>query len=414
MASDLILQSNNTSVILRSLSESEQHDLSYFTQPSYPLLAKETYEIQSRNNISGPPASKEVTFDLNKSKILRNLMIKTTYTIAAITAELATPAYGLTIFERVEWRSNNKIIGVNTDGYILARAQCGTISQAISKYKRALPLNPTNYKCATVASDLTKVVFTPLEFSFFDSPNNNLDLGFWEQQTIVARFASTEVAGLVQEMTGATCTLICDTYVPDQKAYDMLRAENNNPSKPLNMLTVSSFQETLPLTSSTTTTIRLNINYPVLNTYFYIRNISGTAPATYSPAIAWCQDYNTYSFSIGGRSMVMNLDRLTGTWENDRSGGSCGIIPIGVTGSNPVSLGLASNKVTVLPWGLMSMNHTDVTGALAFNSLNSPTLSVTYDNNASFADFELVVVHEYFQMLIMDSSNSAIQVIENH
>lgn len=411
---DLILQSNNTSVVLRSLADAESADLSYSMAPSYPLLAKQTLELASNQSVSGAPAGQEVHFNLNKSMLWRNAQIKTVYTVAATTNEIATPAYGLTIFESVQLRSNNKVIATNTDGYILARAQHGSVSQCVSAYRRALPLNSTTFKCSTVASDTTKCVFTPLYFSFFEHVKNHLDLGFYEQQTIVAKFATTAKAGLVAAMTGATCTLLVDVYVPDMKFYDSLRAENQQPSKPLNMLTTSSFQEVQTLTSATTTTIKLNVNYPVVNTYFYIRCASGSTPATYSPADAWVQPYNTFSFSVGGITLLSSLDCLTGNWESDRSGSANGIVPLGATGIHPTTVTKLSNTVTKLCWGLSPMNHTDITGALSFNSVNSPQLTVNYTSNASFADFELVVVHEYFQIATMDASNSSINVTANN
>jgi hypothetical protein len=412
---DLILQSDNTSALLRGLSDASQggkvYDCSYKMGASYPILAKSYREIQSNQAITGAPASQEVVFNLNKGMLLRDLQIKTVYTIAATTNELATPAYGLSIFEYIQHKSNNKVISTITDSYILARVHSSPISKQIAYYRRALPLNPTTYKCATVASDTSKCVFTPVFSIFFDNGvSNNLDLGFYEQQQIVCKFNTTARAGLVQAMTGATCTLWCWTYVPDSKSYDLLRSKNQSPSRPLSMLSWNTFKESVVLTSSTTTTIRLNVTYPVFNTYFFIRDKANTTPANSSPATSWLSDWNTFDFSIGGTKLLESVPRLVGEHESDVTGNGAGVVVIGSTGINPITVQRLGNKVTQLCWGMNPQDRSSNSGALSFNSVNYATITVNYSTDADYAEKELCVVSEYWNLLNLDSSNGSIAI----
>ena len=73
-----IIQSNNTSEILRSLQElsSTDRSMGYQMPPSYPILAKTCREIQSNNVVSGAAAGQEVVFNVNKAMLLRNMQIR--------------------------------------------------------------------------------------------------------------------------------------------------------------------------------------------------------------------------------------------------------------------------------------------------------------------------------------------------
>src|SRR5665647_38276 len=114
---DLILQSNQISTILKGLSSAEVQDLSYEIPPSFPLLAKRFQEIQANGgSVSGVMNNQEVVFNINRSMLVRDMLIKTTFTTT--TTNMTTTQYpGMTMFDTIQLRTNNKVIMTMTDAY---------------------------------------------------------------------------------------------------------------------------------------------------------------------------------------------------------------------------------------------------------------------------------------------------------
>ncbi len=405
---DLILQSNNTSAILRSLASGEVQDYSYSISPGAPLLAKKYIQIQPKQAVNGVPASQEVSFALNKADLLRDLQIQTIYTISATTNEVATNAVGLQLYQYYEFRSLNKVIFRADDSYILARTHQCSAEKMTAIYRRAVPLSATTGDGATVASDTTKMVYTPIFCPFFEDVKNNYDLGFWEQMELVLRFNTTTRAGLAQALVTATPTLWVWTDRPSAEYYDMLRSKNNNPAAPLSMLTYSTFRESTVCTGTTSTSIRLNCTFPAFNTYFYLRDNTGTV----STASAWINPINSFDFSVGGTVLLQSVPKLVGNWESESNGSGCGIVCLGVTATAPTTVTKLANTVMALNWGLDINDRTTNTGSVSFNQLNNPTLTVYY-SSLTAANFDIIVVHEYWTILKLDASNSAVEIVQS-
>lgn len=405
---DNILQSNSTSVVLRSLVDSKMEDMSYFIAPSFPLMARQDVELLSDQGTITSPAGQEVSFRLNKSMIIRGMKIKTEYVVTQTTGENVEQACGLDMFRQVQWRSNNKIIMTNSDGYILVRSQHAPVDECMQAYRTAYGLGQTTLK-GNGTTSANKVCFTPIFSSFFDNYYSGLDLGFYEQQSIHAFFNTQTAGGFPNAISSATCKLICDTWVPDLKAYNMLRSMNQNPSKPLNMLTRNSFTELVELTSTTSTTIKLNANFPVEATYFFIRNKAGGVQT----ASTRCKPIESFTFDVGGVTLLSSLTPYVGSTKNDLVVIPTGIIPLNAEDAYPTEVELLQYGAIKLNWGLLAHDSSRVSGALSFNSLNSPQLTVNY-STLTAADHELVVVHQYWNLLTLDASNASINITANN
>jgi hypothetical protein len=402
---DQVLQSNNSSVIFRSLQDAEVQDLSYTTKPSYPILAKDKREIQSNQAIAGSPHGQEVSFNLIKSKLWTGAMIKTAYTISSTYSDVTSNSdfHGLNMFEWVQIRSNNKVIFQMTDSYLQGRTSNEKEHKQGMIQRMALPLVPTTELPANLGATTSLVTYTPIFSSFFESVKNALDLNFLEQLTVVVKFNTQSRAGFQRDITAATCTLWDAKYVLDDKAYDMLRAKNFSPSRPLNFLAYSVFQESIECTGLFTNSIRLNVNFPVFKTYIMLRNKTATIEVGGQPF-----KIDSFDFSVGGTKLLENVPYLVGVSECAYKGASSLV----VSGANTV---VRSDKNAIcLDWGMdMMQDRTYNSGGISFNQISFPQVTVNHQTLTDASHYDLIVVHEYWQILTMDGANGSINVSVN-
>jgi hypothetical protein len=391
---DLVIQSNQSSVILRSLADAVQPDLAYEIPPSFPILAKTYREIQPINQPgNGAPEGKEVAFNLNKANLWRDCMAKTAFT--QTTGTVVTQHIGLSLFEKIEIRSNNKVIMTMSDSYILARTQQCTEAKANAIYRRALPLAPITELPTTGVSSVT---YTPVFSSFFERVENAFDLNFYEQIQLVFKFNTAAAMGTDALLT-ATMTLWVWTYKLDDSAYDMLRSKNQNPSRPLNMLCYNTFTESRSLigTETTTCSFRLNTNYPVFNSYVMIK-------ATTAAGVAALHRIESFDFEVGGTKLLESVPNLVGNWESEKHGASA-LIATAVGDQDRTD-----TKCIALNWGMSPMDRVENTGAVSFNQINFPQVTLRYTALAAPLNFKVVVVHEYWQIVSLDSANGSVGI----
>ena len=412
--SDLILASNQSSVILRNLQERQVKDLSYEVGESYPILAKQYKEIQAVNS-SSVTYGGEIAFNLNKSMLLRDMMIRSSFTTTTTSLPISMPI-GLNLFEWVQLRTNNKVIMTISDSYILARTQQCSQAKQMAIYRRALPLLSTT-EVPTLT--LTPVTYTPIFSSFFETIENAFDLNFYEQLSLVCKVNQQGRGGFLYGCTGLTATLWVWTYRPDDKFYDLLRAKNQNPSKPLTMLAYNTYTESQVLTSTTSNTMRLNVNFPVFNTYVMIK-------ATSTAMLAQQVKIDSFTFSVGGTKLLETVPFLVADWESASSGSSA-IIPSTYTGQAagglPAYTTVISNdsKVICINWGIEPWNRVSNSGAISFAQINYPSIVVattaanitSLTGYSAIGDMTLTVVHEYFNVLQLDSASGSVNVVSS-
>lgn len=411
---DFVLSSNQSSVILRNLEEREVKDLSYDVGASYPILAKQYREIQP-NNTSVVTYGGEIAFNLNKSMLLRDMMIRTSFTSTTTSYPITMPI-GLNMYEWIQLRTNNKVIMQISDAYLLARThQCSQAKQ-LAIYRRALPLLSTT-EVPTLT--LTPVTYTPVFCSFFEDIRNSFDLNFYEQLSLVCKVNSQGRGGFLYGATSVSATLWVWSYRPDDKFYDLLRAKNQSPSKPLTMLTYNTYTESQVLTSTTQNTMRLNVNFPVFNTYIMIK-------ATSTAMLAQQVKIDSFTFSVGGTKLLESVPFLVADWES-ASTGSSSLIPSNYTaqaaGGLPAYISSVSNdsKVICINWGIEPWNRVNNSGAVSFAQINYPSIVVNttaanltgLTGYSVVGDFTLTVVNEYWQVLSLDSTNGSCNIVNS-
>jgi hypothetical protein len=392
---DFILSSNESSVILNSLNERKTKDLSYSVGESYPILAKQYRELQP-NNTSAVISGGEIVFNINKQNLLRDMQIKTTFTTTTTSIGVTTNI-GLNMYEWIQLRTNNKVILTMSDAYIWARTQqCGEAKQN-AIFRRSLPLAATT---ELPALSLTAVTYTPVFSSFFENVASSFDLYFYEQLSLACKVNTSTRGGFVGDIAtnSVNATLWVWTYRLDAKADAMLKAKNQSISKPLTMLCYNTYTESQVCTSTTQNTMRLNVNYPVFNTYIMIR--SGTA------ALAGIQfKIDSFELSLGGTKLLENVPYLVANWESCSAGASS------LQTTSTTATTYDDSKCIAINWGMEPWNRVSNSGAVSFAQINYPTITVNTQNTMTpAASYTIYVVHEYWQVLQLDATNGSVNI----
>ena len=408
---DQILSSNQSSVILRSLAEAEVQDISYELAPSFPILAKQYREIQpTGGDINAVMNANEVSFNIVKSALLRDLQLRFEYSIGStFNAYTALPRYyGIQFIDYIQLRTNNKVILQLSGEFIMARTDNSPEHLKNAVYRRAMPLS--NYAEEFSTEDTYLASYCPIYSSFFDDVARNcFDLNFYEQLSVFVKFKPAGRLGVDSRVvTLYKCSLFVWTYRPDDNYYNMLRSKNQSPQKSLNMLCWNTFTEKQTLVGATSTTMRLNVNYPVFKTYVAIRPLIESVYGVGVPI-------NFITFSVGGTKLIEKVPRLVADWESSKNGASdlriarIGAVAVPGYSSTDSRVDVDFCKFTCLEWGMMPNNWTSNSGAISFSSLNYPTITVDYDTLTP-TNYELVVVHAYHNILSLDSSNGSVSI----
>lgn len=436
---DFIIQSNESSAIIESLTRAEVQDLGYEMGASFPNLAKQFREIQPvvAPPSNSSPAGLEIQFNIPKNQLLRDCMIKTVYNYGAADTltTLVSTMPGLLMFEYIQIKSNNKLLMQFDDSYIVSRSMQESVSKCSGIFKRALPLSTTNSSAlAVITVDTLRTTYTPVFCQFFDSFRNHFDLNFWEQLQVNARFNSNlRFAGgntSVQVITGITsCTLWYWTYKLDDKSLLLLRKENMDPSNTLSMLIYTSRRESQTCTGTNQNSIRLTVTWPVFNQYVYIRdNGANTSTATtalspYTPQ-TYCVPLTTFDYQLAGQYLIQNCPvHPIGNWEDESAFGTALIAtpPYAFAGTiytyvyststvrlYPDMLQKLTNRPLNLHWGL-DKSRTYNSGCISFNQVNFPQITVNHDTLTA-ANFELVCDSESYQILSLDPSSGILNI----
>ncbi len=392
-----VLKSAQSSVILRNLEEQQVKDLSYDVGVSYPILAKQCVAIEA-NSTAAVTEGGEIVFNITKALLLRDMMIQSTFTNTS-TSMLAGVHVGLTIFEWVKLRTNNKTLLTMTDSYIWARTQQCSESTQNGIFRRALPLIVTT-EIPTTGTGLILTTYTPVFSSFFESVNNAFDLNFYEQMSLACKVNTLARGGFGTALTTVTAKLWVWLYTPDDKFYNLLTAKNQNPAQPLTMLCYDTDSTGYQvLTSQTVNTMRMNISAAVFNTYIMIRPIKAT--------IASAQvRIDSFDLRLGGVSLLESIPYLVGNWESCKFGASS------LQTTSITAVTYDDSKCIALNWGMEPWNRVTNSGAISFGQINYPTITLytSSSNVASAADYAIYVVHEYWNALALDSNNGSVSI----
>lgn len=392
--SDLAIQSSESSGLINTLVNSKVQNLSYAVKSSYPILVPQVREIQPSQSISGAPHGKESIFYLNRSQMLKNLMLKFQFTKASGTVVL-TNHIGFRIPDQIELRSNNKVITRMSSSAIRALVSNLGDEAKLGLQRRALPLVPSTGVVAG-ASDTSFLTYCPIFSHWFDQVESNLDLGFVEQISVVVRYASSgTVMGLDSDMTGMTPTLLCWNWQSDSAYNDYLRSQNFKAGSFLNQLGWNTYTEQFTATNSATShTIRLRNNYPVRSIHYALLSSAGAH-----------RRIDTSTLRFGGISLLENLNRLELNLDKELQGGS----------SNELTSATAVSRQAVefitVPLCLDIKDRTYNSGCTSFNDLNSVELTINHEA-ASSGDIIWVVV-EYYNFVSINE-NGIISVSQSY
>ena len=392
--SDLAIQSCESSGLINVLTESKVQNLSYAIKSSFPILVPQTREIQPQQAISGSPHGRETVFYLNRSQMLKNLLLKVQFTKAGGTVVL-TNKIGLQVAEWIEIRSNGKTITRLSSAAIRALVAVMGEEAKMAVQRRALPLVPAT-GVLSGASDTSFLTYCPIFSHWFDQAESSLDLGFVEQISVVVRWASAgTVMGLDSDMTSISPTLFVWNWQSDSAYNDYLRSQNFKAGSFLNQLGWNTYTESFTATNGATThNVRLRNNYPVKAIHYALLTSGGVLKRI---------DSSTLRF--GGISLCESINRLELNYDKELQGCSANEM------TSITAVARQDKEFVSIPLSLDVKNRTYNSGCTSFNDLNSVELTITHES-ASTGD-NIVVVVEYLQFVSINE-NGIISVSQSY
>jgi hypothetical protein len=411
---DACIRSDNTSELLRSLQELETQDLSYEMRPSFPILAKQYKEVPPNGTypLTSNINSSTFVFDVDRTQLLRDMLIRTQYTLSATTSVAEDIHVGLYLFDRIELRTNNKIIMTMTQEYLRARTQQCSEAHQTAIYRRTLPLIQSTELTSSSSASTTSTTYTPIFSSFFENVINSYDLWFYEKLQLVCYVGTNLTSGVNGGGTGGAVTftsfdprLWTWRYQLDDKAQDMLRSQNQKPTMPLKMLCYNTYTERFTPTSTTSTICKLNLPYAVFNMYAMLTPITAAGHVAFK-AYDTVGLITTVNFSVEGTNLIQTAPHLIADWEAESSGAAqAALVP---TAAGVLTWQRAGKRAICVNFGMDTRDRTYNSGAVSFNQINAPILTLTYGTLGATTDYNVSVVYEYWNIVNFDNSNGIV------
>ena len=420
--------------MLASLAQSMKTDLSYKITKNIPNISTQLVQVTaSPSSVLTPPENKELFFSLPRYGIMQDILLQSTLTsVSAATAltltitgltatggqastigSYQTTPGGLSLFNAMELRSHNRIICTNDDNYLRVRTDCEKFGRGEGVRYRSRFFSTDGVTLATTwGTGASVVTYTPFYCSFTESEKSYLDLNFVEQLQFHTVFNSDTNMGLTSgygttgSLSSATTYLWMYYYNMQQDYLSELRARNFGPERPYVSLSYDKYTELNAITpSTTTTTLTLKNNNATFATHFFLKD------ATYN----WLYPIQSYSFQVNGRTIYNSVPVPIGSWISDRFGGA-GIMMFdqnttndGNTYADRPFVGLNYVRPISLFWGLDAGDRTYNSGALAYHNVNNPQLVLNYASSSA-ANTTAVVVHEFWQLVSINSADGVVSV----
>jgi hypothetical protein len=404
---DLQIESNESSGLLRVLSEAKTLDNSYSMLPSFPLNAMNARVAQSNPaGVISSPAGKELIIPLNRNQMWYDTLIKVLITKTGGTLVL-TKFYGLHVFERIEIQANSKTIVSFTDSAIQARVAMLPEAARLAILRRALPLDPVT-GAVTTANTTSFVTYVPLFSIFFDDIKSALDLNFVEKIQLYCRFNSDAKMGMDTVATNATTTARIYTYITDLSYLDFLRSKNFPVNNFLNILGYNSYTDQ-PLTvdsAATNISYDIRVKYPVYAMGFALRGTTAALAGTFKPIESW-------TFSLGGTILFDSMSHSEGNYTSEKRGVSSLSLTgaAGGGGTADLTVTYQRNNWVIIPFCHDLMKWGQNTGTLSFGNLNSPIFNCTF---AASAGYELVGVYFHRNFVSISGNNGVIELTQTY
>lgn len=391
---DIVIAANKESPLLQSLESNLKSDLSYKITKNYPNLSRNVLKVSPNIQNSGAPASKELIFNLPRFGILEYLVLESTIDCSTNLASVVDNLdAGDRVFSLIELRSHNRVITSNDDAYIKCRKDMATVDK--NHYYSYIMNSATSFSSASIT------VYTPVFFPFFESIYNNLDLTFVEQLQL--RCIVNTAAGFGGTLTAGTFYLWMGYWNLEGEAHSTLKAQNFKPERPLTMLGYDVYTERYNITTGTTsTTCNINCNNCVFNTHIYA--VDDTDSTVYP--------LTTLTLKLSGRTTLDTVPQKLAIWDKAHQEGAGGdfLVQGGITtlGGNAYWKSALTFRPITINWGMDSGNRTFNSGAVSLANVNNPQLVLGHAD-PSATDKDVVVCHEYWTLLSINSSDGRIE-----
>jgi hypothetical protein len=408
MATNQILQSAKSSYVLQQFAKAGYQDLSYQMPQAYPDLAKEMINLQPLQPVTGSLYGATVRFELPQMNLLRWLVLDTIITYTASTPDLTTAItakpLGLIYPESFEFRTRSESLAFFPGSYIRSRTMVQNVGKVLADTRRAMLLDETTGAVSgAILEGATGTVrtFTPLFNAFFESVENHVNLAYFEPIQVVVNYRTAADVGNARGISGALPTLWMSLYQPSDKFYRELTAKNfggEGSSDPYLMLSYAVHEEVTVCTGRFANTAKIRVNSPVFNTYVDIVSNIVTGESD-KRAI------QTVGFKIAGRNLYESIPNLIATYEQEMQGHPSLEMSSATAVTRPVV------SPIVLGWGLEVGQRLYNSGAISYNNLNVPEVSMTHADlgSGTIANFDMVLNHEYWT-LTQFNPNGSIQV----
>lgn len=399
---DKAITSDKSSVLLKSLTRAETIDLSYYTNDSYPIGM---FNVPSAITPSGQlsySVGGEVSWNIDKTNLLTDLVIE--HLMASVNTNEALTPLGYFMFEWLELRCNNKVILHIAGEYLLPRSFEQKAAEC--DYTNYMSSQMTDVYAAAVTTTTTRRTFTVLYSSFFEELKMAFDTSFYEQMSLVGKYNTAAKMGIDTAPTNIRPVLWVYNSKLDTAAYDKMKAANISPERPLNMLMYNTDREIYQLTANTGATYKINTTYPLTNIYLMIQpktNASASLNTRF-------QSITSVSLKFNGTAVYESVPALIANRYSAKSGCSNGLmVASGAGGPNFASYTRFNNdRIIRIPFAEIIQDKINNTGACSFNQINNPTITLVHADVTTAANFELIIVYEYWNMITFTATNGSV------
>ena len=407
MASDFVIRSGQSSVILSALLADPPKDYSYPTENSAPILAKEVLEIQPIQAVAGSIYGATSRFDIVRSTMLRDLYLQIDYNVGAGTALTAPPGdafkeanVGANLIETIELRTRSRTICTLYQSYLRDYISTAPTSKSIGLARRAKMLDQTTgvmlSGAVTAGDTFSARSYCHIPGFFSEMVEANIDTGFVQQLQVVVRYAAQGQAGTIRPITGVVDKLWAWYWQPDLSYYNSLRSKNFGRATPLVQLIYDTMSEINVATSTTANSFDIKVSNPVFTTFVDIFN-NTTAGNRARFAI------DNYTVTFTSRAIQDSVPLLMGSWEQESMGS--GALAIDSTDN----IFRAAAQPLALHYGL-SNDKTFCSGAVSYAQIDNPRIDVNTQTLTTAANYDVVFTHLFWSLLSTDGSNGSIIV----
>jgi len=403
----VVINSNKASRVQNTLTQKGVEDLSYDTNPSFPNLSKRMTEVSPYIGFGGAPDNASHTINIPKSNLWYLGRLKFTY-ITTLAAGDITALVGQNIIRNLQFVCNGQPFAEFSGEAIKMLIQDSPKDFQDHCNYYSYPLTSTEALATVTEASGTYISYLPLFGSWFENIQKALDCSYVEQIQLVITYKTYTEAGLSAQMSSLNTVVQTYKYLPDPETYNKILAENrlNNTLECYN-----TFTERQVLTGSVSSPqiFTSSIFYPCYKTHLFIAktNTNGTAPILGCPQLR----ISSVSVDIGGENLYTSMLKSAINYEQAvRKMSSFSLSNAGVPSFN-------LKQAVTIDWSLLCDRKSN-SGLASMANLSRPQFTVniadTLGTGAAIGDYTLFLVHEYWNILVIDPETRIISVEASH